>query len=249
MTRTICMLSFAALPLHGAITLTKDSSAFDYRYEMDAQPNNQDLDGNGVDDWWDVGVPTVSGGFAANTAQDQIFRGDFTLAGGPSIWRAIAGSASADWSFEIRVAKTGGTQGSNGWFGIAQANAGESNSSIFWIEDDRVRFNGTDYLIGTSFGDGSYNVFRIVHDAADNQLYAWVNGVLLNDDLSTPIGGSNGTGFDNSTFIGDYSGTGFAGNYSIDYIRLDEGAFAPVPEPAIAFLGGLGLLGLLRRRR
>lgn len=228
-----------------AITLTKDSASFDYRYEMSTQPNNQDLDSNGTDDWFDTGVPTVSGGFAANTANDQIFRGDFS----GSIWRAVANTAAADWTMEIRVAKTVGTQGTNGWFGIATANAGESNSSRFYIKDDRVVANDTNYLIGNNFGNGSYVTIRIAHDAADNHNYFWVNGTLLNTNLSTPILGVNGTGFDNSTFIGDYSPTGFDGDYSIDYIRLDTGAFAPVPEPRAALMGGIGMLLLLRRRR
>jgi len=231
-----------------AIINQLDSQGFDYKYEMTVQPNNQDLDGNAFDDWWDAGVPTVSGGFAANTAVDQIFRGDFTN----SVWRGIANTAAADWTFEIRVAKTGGTQGTNGWFGIAQANLGESNSSVLWIKDDRVVFNASEYFVGTTFGDGTYNVFRIAHDAADNQLYAWVNGTLVNADLSTPIGGSNGSSFDNSTYIGDYSPSGFAGNYSIDYMRLHSSAVAPVPEPSLVagamVASGLGL-AIVRRRR
>lgn len=239
----------SAVPSAAAIVNQLDSTGFAYKYEMDVQPNNQDLDTNGTDDWFDTGVPAVSGGFAANTAVDQLFRGDFS----GSIWRATANTAAADWTFEIRVAKTGGTQGTNGWFGIAQANAGESNSSILWIRDDRVRFNASDYQVGTNFGDGSYHTFRIAHDAADNQLYAWVNGTLLNPSLSTPIAGSNGTTFDNSTFIGDYSGSGFAGNYSIDYMRLHTTAVAPVPEPsAMALVGtivaGSGVAAARRRR-
>ena len=79
--------------------------------------------------------------------------------------------------------------------------------------------------------------------------YYWVDGILLNTDLSTPITPGNANfASAQSTFIGDYGG-GFTGNYSIDSIRLTSGAFAPVPEPAAALLGAFGLLGLLRRRR
>lgn len=247
--KRIVLLPFAFLALvnvaRSAITLNKDSSLFEYRYEMNSQPNNQNLDSNGTDDWFDTGVPTVSGGFAANTANDQIFRGDFS----GSIWRAVANTAAADWTMEIRVAKTVGAQGTNGWFGIATANAGESNSSRVYIKDDRIVSNNVDYLVGGTFGDGSYMTIRIAHDAVDNHNYFWVNGTLLNTNLSTPILGVNGTVFDNSVFIGDYSPAGFDGDFSIDYIRLDSGAFAPVPEPGAGLLSGLGLLALLRRRR
>ena len=71
--------------------------------------------------------------------------------------------------------------------------------------DDRVRLTGgSDYLVGSNFSSG-FQTIRIAHDAVDNAYYYWINGTLLNADLSTPIAGTNGTAFDNNTFIGDYS--------------------------------------------
>ena len=237
------------LPASAAISLTKDSSAFDYRYEMDSQPNNQDLDSNGTDDWWDAGVPTVSGGYAANTGANQIFRGDFT----GSIWRAVipTNAGTVAWTLEVTVGKTGGTQGGNGWFGIATDV--ELNSSAIYIKDDRISIEqGTtdlDFMVGTDFSDGTYHTIRVAHDAVAGGYYYWVNGTLLNTDLSTAIAPGNGNfAAAQSTFIGDY-GSGFEGDYAIDSLRLTSGAFAPVPEPAAALLGALGLLQLLRRRR
>jgi hypothetical protein len=246
---TLLAIVVACVHASAAIVNELDSSAFAYKYEMDTAPNNQDLDANGTDDWFDTAAPPVSGGFAANTAQNQLFRGDFT----GSIWRTLNNPAAADWTFEIRVAKTGGTQGSSGWFGIAQANLNESNSSTLGIKDSGIVFNGTEYLSDTPFGDGNYHVIRIAHDAVDNALYAWANGTLLNDDLSTPIAGANGSSFDNSTFIGDYGGA-FAGDYSIDYMRLHTSAVAPVPEPSLLATAGAagvaaGLTAVRRRRR
>lgn len=233
-----------------AITLTKDSSAFAYRYEMDSQPNNQNLDGNGTDDWFDTGVPTVSGGFAANTAADQLFRGDFT----GSIWRVVVPNnvGTVPWTLEITVAKTGGTQGTNGWFGVATDV--EANSSAIYLKNDRVTIEqgatDLDFMVGTDFGDATYHTIRIAHDAVANSYYYWINGTLLNADLATPIAPGNGNfAAAQSVFIGDYSVSGLGGNYSIDSLRLDPTAAAPVPEAAAALLGAFGLLGLLRRRR
>ena len=248
---TIAALAVTTMGANAAISLVGASSTFDYKYEMDSAPETQDLDSNGFRDWHNVGMPTVSAGLASNTGNNQIYRGDIN-GGSPSgsIWRRlVSAGAAADWTLELSVAKTAGTQGSNGWFGIASANLGESNSSRFFIKDDRVAANDTDYMVGTNFADGNQHTIRIAHDAVDNALYFWVDGTLLNSDLSTPINGVNGSGFDNSTFIGDYSGTGFDGDFAIDYIRLDNDAIAAVPEPSSTALLGLGGLALILRRR
>ena len=248
---TIAILAVTTLTSNAAIIMKGSSVTFDYKYEMDTAPNNQDLDSNTADDWWDAGAPAVAGGVASisNTGSNaQIFRGDFALSGNNSIWREIVSAgAAADWTLELSVRKDGGAQGSAGWFGIATANLGESNSSALTIMDDRIRLTGgADYLVGSDFTSGFHSV-RIAHDSVDNAYYYWINGELLNADLSTPIAGTNGGGFDNSTFIGDYSGT-LAGDWSIDYIRLDNSAIA-VPEPSSAALLGLGGLALVLRRR
>lgn len=177
-----------------------------------------------------------------------LFRTDF----GGSITRNTLG-AETPYTIEVTVAKTGGTQGSQGWFSMALQSPGRSDSARFAFKDDRVTFRTTggtftEYLTGGDFDSGAQTV-RIAYEGSNNY-YVWVNDTLLNADLSTPLQGGNGSfNTGGAWFIGDFSGdTG--GDWDIDYIRYESGtAYAPVPEPAFALLGGLGILTILRRRR
>lgn len=259
------LLSVITALTNADITSFADSSTFDYRYEMDVDPTTQNLDSLGAEDWFagtsgGVTAPNnFSGGIASSNSSaatpEVLWRGDFNTGGGGSMWRElVSDGAASDWTLEISVRKDGGTQGSLGWFSIATANLGESNSMRFNFEDDRVSVSdgttATDYLVGTNFADGSFHTVRIAHDTADNAHYIWVNDVLLNDDLSTPIAGINGSAFVNSTFIGDYTGS-VSGDWSVDYMRFDTDALGVVPEQgAFALLAGLaGMCFVALRRR
>jgi hypothetical protein len=251
---TIAALAVTTMAANAAISLSGDSSTFDYLYEMDVDPTTQDQNSGGGNDWFNgtsggITSPVVSGGFAVsnNATSAELFRGDFGAGGEGSIWReTVSGGAASTWTLEISVANTSSSTGT--WFGIATANLAEGNSSAFLIGADRVTVGGVDYMVGTDFNTGAYHDIRIAHDAVDNAYYYWVDGTLLNADLSTAIAGTNGTGFDNNTFIGQYSGS-HAGDFSIDYIRLDTDAIAVVPEPSSTALLGLGGLALILRRR
>lgn len=254
-----CLLVILALSHYGhaAITLTKDSGDFGYLYEMSVNPSTQDLDGNSTVDWFagTAGGFTIpqtytSGSAVSNQTLSQIlFRTDY----GGSITRATIANANTPWTIELSVRKTGGTQGADGWFGVAMQNPSASHSVRVNFEDNRVSYRtgvgNVDYLVGTNFADGNLHTMRIAYEGSDSY-YVWINDTLLNTDLSSGFAGGNGSfNASGGWYLGDFTG-GIAGDWEVDYIRYEStAAFAPIPEPGAALLGGIGLILLLRRRR
>ena len=255
----LCLCGCLVIPAWSAITVTKDSGNFSYLYEMDVNPSTQDLDSNSTADWFagTAGSQTIPQTYSSGEAfsnqgastPQNLFRTDY----GGSITRSTLANADGPWTIEVSVRKTGGTQGSDGWFGVAMQNPGASQSIRVNFEDDRVSYrvgaDNVDYLVGGDFADGNLHTLRIAYEGS-NSYFVWVNGTLLNTDLSTGLAGGNpsfnGSG---AWFVGDFAAA-INGDWAVDYVRYDNaGAFAPVPEPAAALLGSFGLLALLRRRR
>ncbi|QQL44945.1 PEP-CTERM sorting domain-containing protein [Sulfuriroseicoccus oceanibius] len=257
---TLAVLAASTLGAHAAIVAEADSSGFDYLYEMDTNPATLDLDSNSTNDWFGGTVSgatipqTYTGGvaYSNDSAGENLFRVDF----GGSILRNNFSDANP-MTMELSVSKQGGSQGTLGWFGAALQMPGASNSIVVAFADDHVKVRETgggysEYLNGTDFTSG-FHTMRVAKEGGDNY-YIWIDDVLLNADLSTPIGGGNGNfNSGGSWFIGDYSSGGFgSADWGVDYIRMEaDGAFAPVavPEPSSAVLLGLGGAALILRRR
>lgn len=182
---------------------------------------------------FDLGSPAVIEGLAEAGPTS----GTFTI----MAWTNQVGLAS---NSKMRVFSTGPTGG----YGFGMANV------------DRVAFTtfgNTDFIsTGTTAPNSTWHHIALTWNAGVVSMY-------INGNLTNTI--TNSTGFTDDTFanfvIGANGGTagGEAFNGRIDELKIfntamtvDEiraAAITAVPEPSIALLGGLGLLGLLRRRR
>ncbi|AQT68184.1 hypothetical protein STSP2_01339 [Anaerohalosphaera lusitana] len=221
-----------------------DSQNFDWKYEMDVQPNNQDLNNSGSDDFWDGGALTVSNGVAIGTGDDTYFRTDY----GGSIWRDEITGAAFTIEFSVQILETGeeGTAGTMGMYARNLETGGGPYLNVARSGQTLINTQATLDLGSQDNTDGQH-VFRVAREG-DGSVWVYRDGVMLNPN-GQPIVGDLSV-FNNDIFqIGDIWSTGHSGDYEIDYVRLTDGAYAPVPEPATMLLLGLGGMLTLRKKK
>jgi hypothetical protein len=227
----------AAGAAHAAPVNALDSSNFAWRYEMNVQPNNQDLDANSTDDWFDTNAIDVSGGFA-NGNEGEFYRGDY----GGSIWRAGLYDGDYTLEFSTQVLNTG-TEQSRGTLGLFAEKPSDSDAGLRF----NVARNGQDTSsggtldvdLGTNDNTNAQHVYRVARQGS-GQYWIWRDGALLNPG-GAPITGTNNSN-DNGTFLGDFSSS-LGGDHQMDYTRLTPGAYSPgpsIPNPYAWYRGEVG---------
>ena len=207
----------------------RDSSQFEYKYEMNALPTAEDIDGSGAVDFTsspDQSWLSLSGGAMAMDMTD----------GAKYLMSAAArGNAGDGWLVMGATSATGGSgytiealvkivsqeanvsyalnlQASTGDSSVANASLNFSTTAIYW--------GGT---LLTNVNTTVWHNYRIVREGSGeiNRFSVYVDGVLVKSSLGSGLSATI-----NRVLIGS-PGAAYKGKAQVAYLRMCKGAYAP----------------------
>jgi hypothetical protein len=239
-TESVTTQAFAGVP--NALV----SEGFDFLYEMDENPSNQDLDLAGIGDWYaapaqatgvdqEMFIPqTYENGIASSNQAaglpEALFRSDY---GGSVSREALSGDFTVEVALQLK-AGTIATPGFDlGGFGMF-INPPDQTAFRLNINQDEVSSGMGDEIISTASNTAGMTVFRIAYVEEEQRFWVWRNGVLLYGNTVDQGGGVDGSepsfyrggGF----LLGDFAAD-LSGDWDVDYIRLHNEAVAPSDVP------------------
>jgi len=256
----LCIVTLALGIAGTASAAMLDSADFTWKYEFEGAaantPDNLDIDGNSSPDMMLYGTAgTVAGGVLTMTSgayiDDYGWKPELTN----GIWKANSFDVRYGFTIEARI-KVISDSGLEGATSIVASpddpTSAVANHPDSWMNiwGSRMTWdfvgNSAYRLLSTEDNTDDFHVFRLGMNPDTLKYAVWRDGVLLADDLDDVY--ADLTGLDR-LLLGDLSGS-IEGTTDWDYIRLTEGYYAPVPEPAtlsLLLLGGGA--AVMRRRR
>ncbi|MBQ7233946.1 MAG: hypothetical protein IJS36_00895 [Kiritimatiellae bacterium] len=231
-TMLIPILTVAATCTAFADLTRKDSSEFDYKYEMVVRPDQQDLDNSGANDFtgWSTAFTLGTGADVGSIKIDASSNGKYLLSNqdvgtAGDGWHSMEPSSSTGFTVEARVKVTACT-GNNGAICIE---AGPSDSKVYArlnLFGDKIGWNGTTL---TNMDTSAYHTYRIAREGGKAVHSVWVDGVLVAENLGTGFTYNDKTLY--RMLLGS-PGSGWTGKAEVAWLRFHKGAYAPVDEKA-----------------
>jgi len=215
---------------------TRDSSRFDFKYEMDVLPTDADLDGDGFKDFTlSVGGDwlTLKGNGIAqfDMRTSTAFIQSQAAAGQDGcVWRRYAPTAAEGYTVEVRMRIVSLAAGKP-YAAALTTCEGSGCDSLLSFDTESVGWSNRDNtrIAERAFATTNYfHTYRIAKIPAQSQFALWcddnfvtngLNDAQSNDTLNRFIFGA----------IGGYYGS----VVDVDYIRFTKGAYAPKPSRGV----------------
>lgn len=242
----LSVVTLGGLQTANADLLTMDSASFAWKYEMNADPSTEDVAPVAGVDWIRTGTaPALSGGIMTMAGPTTgNYQSYFATAG--SVWSNV--TRENGWTLEsrIRVPNETYTGGKIAGLSMLGETAG-AGAALLMIAKDKLYWTylgtGVGQIGGTMDNSTDFHTYRIaeVPTGGVPTFNVWRDDVLVGDTLAPAYPGNWGN---YANVFGTPSGFETC-NGEIDYVRLQSGAYAPVPEPTTLVLLVTGVIGLL----
>jgi hypothetical protein len=248
-----CMLAMA-VPA-GAEMM--DSADFTWKYEMTTlEPSEENLDahlGNTTLDFteYDTGGSISASGGVLELHTTKYQKGTYRSQNTGELWIAQGFTFAGGYTYEVSIQvltqdSQDSAYGTILFLVSPDTVAGNYEGRLTISPDGQAWGAAADIPLGvegtTYDNSDGFHTFRVAQVASENEFYVWRDDVLIADGIE---GAATTT---DRFFFGD-SGSHYGGNADIDYLRIQEGAYAPIPEPGTLVLLAGGLMLLLLRRR
>ena len=198
----------------------KGSAEFQFKYEMEKAPNQENIDGEaGMDFGLSSGataVPSdgiVTCGFGGN----KYFYSNGG-ASGSGVWKKLAPKAWEGYTIELRMkllAQTSETAMS------LTASDGSDSDMLLHFHTNRIVWSDTT-LAEMSTTDG-FHTYRVAKFPDEDRFAVWIDGALVAGGLCDALPNNDGL---NRLLFGAI-GTAFGGSAEVGYLRIAKGAYAP----------------------
>ena len=230
--------TFVATALVAATTATSamaakmpklDSAAFDFKYEMEALPTEEDLDNDGNSDFtkWLNGSSSLSTGVGCALFDTRNDGGAYFASENNSsgAWARYGATVSTGFTIEARIALRQHTSGQYALNLAASVPDSDVRALLNLSIDNDVlhAWWGNTALTNLTDHIRDFHVWRIAREANSATYSVWCDGVLVANNL----GGANQN--DWGLLLGSASRAYKMSAY-VSYLRFTKGGFAPTTE-------------------
>ena len=209
----------------------KDSTEFEYKYEMNALPTAEDLDNTGANDFTGSGTWSTleSGALKMVMTGGQYFVSDKDNGTAGDAWHVMAPSSGANgtgYTIEAIVKIEAQSVTSKYAFNIQATTADTSGFAMLNFTTNALYWGSN--LISNNFDATSWHTYRIVREGSGEAMRysVFVDGAPL---MSNNGGAYSATGYNRIIF--GSPGADYKGTVYVAYLRMGKGAYAPPVAP------------------